>query len=137
MMVIIDLATAVADHALSPKAAASAQRSSPPLMLLIILALSALVVYLVVRSQRTWQRCSDKRRSQRAMERANAAATCHQGNTATTSGVVHGVWNLLERGEDRRGPAEGWPRGRIRWYYSHQCSKCGVIKSEFSEWDTP
>jgi hypothetical protein len=38
-------------------------------------------------------------------------ATCHKGNEWNAPGVVHGKWHHVDDGEDRRGPAKGYPRG--------------------------
>jgi hypothetical protein len=85
-------------------------------------------------------RAREERQRRIEQERRNAvfmaAATCHKGDTKDSPGVVH-AWSLIENGEDRRGPAEGYPRGRIRFYGSYQCAKCGASKMDLTEWDEP
>jgi hypothetical protein len=93
---------------------------------------------------RSWRRERARAREEQQrrieQERRNAAlmaaATCHKGDTRGSPGVVH-AWRLIENGEDRRGPAEGYPRGRIRFYGSYQCAKCGASKMDLTEWDEP
>src|SRR6266851_3918113 len=65
-----------------------------------------------------------------------AAATCHEGDTGDSPGVVH-AWRLIENGEDRRGSSPGYPRGRLRFYGSYQCARCGAGKTDLTGWDEP
>jgi hypothetical protein len=90
------------------------------------------------RERKAQEREEQRKRIERENREAGllAAATCKAGDTEQTVGVVH-AWKSVERGEDRRGPAEGWPRGRIRWYTSYKCAKCGASKIDMTEWDEP
>jgi hypothetical protein len=92
------------------------------------------------RKRRERGRAREEQQRRIEQERRNAAymaaATCHKGDTKDIPGVVH-AWSLIENGEDRRGPAEVYPRGRIRFYGSYQCAKCGASKMDFTEWDEP
>lgn len=65
-----------------------------------------------------------------------ARATCKPGDTEKTPSVTH-AWASVGSGEDRRGPADGWPRGRIRWYTSFRCGQCGASRLSLTEWDEP
>lgn len=64
-----------------------------------------------------------------------AKATCRPGDSDDTPDVVH-CWLVVEHGEDRRIADEHWPRGRIRWYSSIKCERCGAEGFSHTEWES-
>jgi hypothetical protein len=66
-----------------------------------------------------------------------AAATCKPGDSESTPAVTHAIWRPAESGADRRGPSDGWPHGRVRWYSTSCCTKCGATRLALTEWESP
>ena len=89
------------------------------------------------REHRARERRAQQQRDEQQRKTAAvlAAATCHKGDAADSPGVTH-AWTAVESGKDQRGPADGYPRGRVRYYSSHECAKCGVNKMDFTEWES-
>lgn len=82
---------------------------------------------------------SKERAKKKAIDEAKsgrlAKATCRPGDNEATPGVVH-CWLVVDHGEDRRMADERWPRGRIRWYSSMKCEKCGALGATHTEWES-
>lgn len=74
-------------------------------------------------------------RDMRDMRDRLAKATCQPGDNRDAPDVVH-CWLVVDHGQDRRTADEFWPRGRIRWYSSMKCEKCGAAGVTHTEWES-
>jgi hypothetical protein len=99
----------------------------------VIVVIIALVLLLIFFSGLRTSLPAKRKAKVRQKQKRLTAATCRKGDNQDTPGVRH-AWQT-SGGEDRRGPAEGYPRGRVRWYSSSECSNCGSSKFEMSPWE--